>query len=483
MKIKLCIIGIFVLALAFCINCTKTSEWDDFQYPVLEYVDEDKVSEGAIIFNDLIDNPDSLFKGCILQVCKSLYRKKSEVPVKTSFKFRLVNTQGVAATGGDSVVIDMFLNSNYIASYYNSNEKDKNETLNEIVGIMIHELTHAYQHSPSGAGGYVVGSEYFSCVEGMADATRFITGYISPEFRRTGGHWNDGYKTTGFFIGWLMDKDGDFLYKFNQSAQTINPWSWDKVSTQIFGMTVSELWSQYQRSINSNGEVPVADFQNVSTGPFYTDSRILFKDMSTGDPYQWNWLLEGGIPSKSAIKNPGVIYKDPGVYSIRLAVKGPFGQDSIIRNEYIVIEKNPAGILFSDLGVSAMAQYHDSPKGEDVSKLFDNNYGSKFLTFNNLAWVQLKTMEKYRLKKYCIVSANDSPERDPETVVVQGSNDGENWVVIDERENVDFIDRFQTIDFEVFNSAAYSYYKIEFSNQEGNILQIADILLFGDTCV
>nr|WP_321408454.1 basic secretory protein-like protein [uncultured Carboxylicivirga sp.] len=476
------VLAVLLFSIVIFIGCNQDRKWNNLQYPEIKFIAEDSTSEGALLFNELVPNTDSLFNDCILKVCKKLYKEQSEIPQKKIFEFHLRNTQGVAATGGNDSIIDMFLNTNYVAGFYQSHNKDKKETLTEIIGVLIHELTHAYQHSPIGAGGYVGGSEHFSCIEGMADATRLTTGYIEQKFRKPGGHWNDGYKTTGFFIGWMMEQNPDFLYQFNQSTLSIIPWSWEKATQQIMNKSVADLWIAYQKELNPEGKNPVAKFE-VNTKDNITDRRVAFKDNSEGDPFEWEWTFEGGIPHESNQRNPKVIYKDPGTYSVTLKVRSAFGNATVDKKQFLVVGKNPSGVLFSDLDKEVISQYKDSPEGEGVANVFDNSSDSKYLTYNNSAWIdfRLKSNEKFKLNKYCIVSANDSPERDPKEIVIKGSNDGKKWEVIDMQREVNFKKRFETVDFDISGKKAYSHYKIEMKNHNGPILQVADILLFGDS--
>lgn len=480
MKQTFIILFIAFLTVFIYLGLKSDNEFENMDFPTIEFVDEDKVSEGALLFHQLVPNPDSLFQACILDVWKILYKDEEEIPVKKLFKFNLRNTQGVAATGGDSTSIDMFLNTNYVAGFYNSNEKNNEQTLLEITGIIIHELTHAYQHSPTGAGGYVKRSEHFSCIEGMADATRLKAGYISSKFRKPGGHWNDGYKTTGFFIDWMSAQDDDFIYKMNQSTLTIIPWTWDKATNQILGKSVLDLWISYQKFVKPNGTNPVANFSTSDTISVTYD-KVAFTDKSTEEPFAWKWSFEGGIPSKSNEKNPTVVYKKEGKYTVKLSIVNAFGADSILKTDYVLIDKNPAGILISDQESLITAQYSNSPEGEDVSRLFDNNNSTKYLTFNNSSWLQFvcKSNKKYFLNKYILVSANDSPQRDPKKIVLKGSNNGENWIIIDQRENIGFTDRHQALDFKLTKKKAFSYFRFELTNHSGDILQLADIQLFG----
>jgi hypothetical protein len=66
--------------------------------------------------------------------------------------------------------------------------------------------------------------------------------------RKPGGHWMDGYQTTGFFLQWLTCKDPDFLRKFNYSTRVVIPWSFDKAMKYVFGekSSVDGLWQEYQ---------------------------------------------------------------------------------------------------------------------------------------------------------------------------------------------------------------------------------------------
>ena len=115
-------------------------------------------------------------------------------------------------------------------------------------GVLYHELTHAYQLEPQGIGGYKPGTEFWVFIEGMADAVRYHNGFFPVDSRKPGGHWMDGYRTTGFFLEWLTGKDPDFLRKFNKSALEIVPWSFDKAMKHIFGeqVTTDSLWEEYQ---------------------------------------------------------------------------------------------------------------------------------------------------------------------------------------------------------------------------------------------
>ena len=87
----------------------------------------------------------------------------------------------------------------------------------------------------------------------MADAVRARNGYFPLSNRRIGGHWLDGYQTTGFFLEWLTSKDDDFIRKFNRTALDVIPWSFDRAIKEVLGQeySIDELWDEYQTFLKS----------------------------------------------------------------------------------------------------------------------------------------------------------------------------------------------------------------------------------------
>ncbi len=65
---------------------------------------------------------------------------------------------------------------------------------------------------------------------------------------------------------------------------------------------------------------------------------------------------------------------------------------------------------------------------------------------------------------------------------MQGSNDGTNFVNIDSQSDRDFASRFQTNSYNVSNTQAYKYYRLNVTANNGaGILQLAELELFGPT--
>ena len=115
--------------------------------------------------------------------------------------------------------------------------------------------------------------------------------------------------------------------------------------------------------------------------------------------------------------------------------------------------------------------------GEGSLKLVDNNTDSKFLVGDYRAdlWAQLVYATPTKLGAYTLTSANDAPDRDPKDWELMGSNDGENWVVLDSRTGEIFTQRFQTKRYEFNTEERYTHYRLVFGvNNGSNLWQLAE---------
>lgn len=76
------------------------------------------------------------------------------------------------------------------------------------------------------------------------------------------------------------------------------------------------------------------------------DEKISFRDLSSNNPEEWFWTFEGGNPSTSTSRDPGLItYSQLGSFDVQLIVSNNLGQDTVIIKDYIrvvpVIYPNP----------------------------------------------------------------------------------------------------------------------------------------------
>jgi gliding motility-associated-like protein len=66
---------------------------------------------------------------------------------------------------------------------------------------------------------------------------------------------------------------------------------------------------------------------------------VRFTDLSSGNPNKWTWTLGNGTTALQ--QNPTTTYFFPGNYTVKLVIQNAFGQDSIIKTNYIVVADLP----------------------------------------------------------------------------------------------------------------------------------------------
>lgn len=110
----------------------------------------------------------------------------------------------------------------------------------------------------------------------------------------------------------------------------------------------------------------------------------------------------------------------------------------------------------------------ENGKGKDADEgslsLIDDDIRTKFYTKpysdSEDFWIEQAFDEAEVADRYTLTSGNDSPERDPKSWELVGSNDGDSWELLDERTDQSWNDREQTLTFNFDNTKAYKYYRI-----------------------
>ena len=225
----------------------REKSWNTFNYPQLNIVNKASDVEGGKIYDRIVPEPDKLIKETILAVVRTLYWSPSDsIPKITKLNYTIEDVKGISAKGGGVPEISIFYSSRWVEQAAKNGGDDK--VLYETKGVLCHELTHGYQLEPQGIGSYGTNKTFFAFIEGMADAVRAHNGYFPAKNRKPGGHWMDGYQTTGFFLEWLTTKDADFLRKFNKSTLAVIPWSFEGAIKHVLGeqYTMEGIWNEYQ---------------------------------------------------------------------------------------------------------------------------------------------------------------------------------------------------------------------------------------------
>jgi alpha-L-fucosidase 2 len=84
------------------------------------------------------------------------------------------------------------------------------------------------------------------------------------------------------------------------------------------------------------------------------------------------------------------------------------------------------------------------------------------------------------VRSYVLTSADDVPERDPQSWILEGSDDGKKWQELDRREPGNpFEGRFQAKTFEIAKPQACRLYRLAFATRSARHFQVAEIALAG----
>ena len=176
-------------------------------------------------------------------VARLLYDKVESAPQLPSLAIILSEFDGVAFKDGDFNGATIKISSDYLAKFEKSH--DQAALVDELVGILYHEIAHAYQLDDHNYA--LIGP----VIEGIADVVRMQAGYVDFSHRKTGGNYDSGYKTTAFYLDWLI-KHNPHISLSVINAQ-LNPhdtvkWSWQTFA-KLNQLNLSDSWQQYQQNM------------------------------------------------------------------------------------------------------------------------------------------------------------------------------------------------------------------------------------------
>ncbi|AJS58459.1 basic secretory protein-like protein [Paenibacillus sp. IHBB 10380] len=220
------------------VEFSRTNDmWHDVN-PVIEVQNLDSAGYGSL-FDQALPNAEEDILVIIRKVNEMLYNNSTESSSVKKILVTIDDVPGVAWISGDSELKTLGISSQYLGSFVASPTKSMRE---EIIGILYHELGHAYQYS---------GLD----VEAIADSLRYVVGYHDRYTATKGGTWqNNG---TANFIRWIEDtKKRGFIRELNA---TLMPYGlvdpnqvqlWKESQFQLItGTDVNTLWTQYQATL------------------------------------------------------------------------------------------------------------------------------------------------------------------------------------------------------------------------------------------
>lgn len=227
------------------------SAWKNYDVGKIVFEDKAAGTRGSEIYHSIIADPEAYIAEQARTVLATLYDSPEDsITAVHRIHYTLEDVDGISAKGGGGGNVDIFYSTRHVENSFRDGDRDK--VLFETRGVLLHELTHAYQLEPQGIGSYGTSRVVWAFIEGMADAVRVANGGFGPDARPKGGNYMDGYRTAGYFFVWLRDnKDPKFLSKFNRSTLEVVPWSFNGAVKHVLGeeYDIDSLWREYQIAV------------------------------------------------------------------------------------------------------------------------------------------------------------------------------------------------------------------------------------------
>ena len=191
------------------------------------------------LFRDAFPDLPDFVLGTTRRCCALLYKTPNEVPRTRHLTLVIEDFQGAGymQDEGDQTLIR--LSAEYIrnvATYGGSVRGEMSGILHYLIGI-----DYSFHNENPDAVRWLS--------QGIGEWVRHQAGQGALDRRRPGGHWTDGYATTGYFLDWLTERYPDAVYLLNQGLDPRDGVYWDeRAFDYITGRTLPELWNAYQQS-------------------------------------------------------------------------------------------------------------------------------------------------------------------------------------------------------------------------------------------
>ena len=212
--------------------------WQGFRLPKVT------LSRTSSVVNkhwNTLDN--ALIQQISYNVARLLYRDVGKAPQLPTLKVILEDMKGVAYKEGDFNGATIHLSAQYFEKFAMTH--DDQSTYDELIGVLYHEIAHAYQLDDHNY------KEIGPVIEGIADVVRMKAGYVDFSHRKVGGAYDSGYKTTAFYLHWLEQTlKPNLLVELNAQLDPHDDikWSWTLFAKES-GISLSESWRKYQKSL------------------------------------------------------------------------------------------------------------------------------------------------------------------------------------------------------------------------------------------
>ncbi len=302
---------------------------------------------------------------------------------------------------------------------------------------------------------------------------------------------------------WLkIERKDDVITSYTSQDGT----SWSPIVSSDFGNLPSTVYVGIH--VSSGTETPnTATFENLSytggTGGLVTTPAAPATLLASGSDkaVTLRWLPSFGATAydilRSTISGSGyeVIASDLP------ADKTSYVDTDVILDTtyyYVARAKNSAGtsenspefyaaplsVPLMMLSLTGGSPDDQAGNAANAATAFDDDFNSFWFNEGTTGWLQYDfgTNSAQIIKRYTITSATLIPERDPKDWQFQGSHDGSDWTTLDTQADQTFEFRAHQNTFDIENSTAYRYYRLNITanNGDADFLHLSELGLWGD---
>ncbi|MSU31823.1 MAG: hypothetical protein EXS25_04005 [Pedosphaera sp.] len=347
----------------------------------------------------------------------------------------------------------------------------------------------SFSVNPLGSPGqFVIETEDFNFEGGKTKDIASVMPYVGGAYAGLSAVHNIDYKTD----------DGDDSNEYrkgekpnknmngNNDAGRGNRGSWTVADNYKLGWVDANDWQNYTRTIPAgNYEVWLAlsfDSRNVddsrgSMDVVTSDPAVNVQTLSSigsaAGPGTGGWGANILIPVKNADKGNASVSLS-GLTTLRMT-HGSGDSDFIV----LAPSRNVLSPADKIVGSSA-----NTPGAEGVAKVIDGKTSTKYLNFDKVnTGFTVTPRGASVIDGISFTTANDSPNRDPRSWSVAGSNDGATYELIASGTKAVSAVRFVKNSFDFVNTKSYTSYRVLFPTvvdaATANSMQVAEVELFG----
>jgi len=191
------------------------------------------------LFRDAFPDLPDFMLATTRRCCALLYKLPQEVPRTRHLTLVVEDFQGAGYMQDDGDQTMIRLSSTYmrnVMTYGGNVRAEMGGILHYLVGIDY----SFHNENPD---------DVRWLTQGIGEWVRHQANQGALDRRRPGGHWTDGYATTGYFLDWLSDRYPDAVYLLNKSLDPRDGVYWnERAFEDITGQPLPALWNAYQQS-------------------------------------------------------------------------------------------------------------------------------------------------------------------------------------------------------------------------------------------